>query len=168
MKTSAKHRPGKLRRTSARLAGILLGFCAGLTAAADSTQPAYGFMQAEGARRFLAAEPLLDLRALGLSIGVEHTLRLPSGTVVTRGAAWSAEVHAAAGLAGGFSVPGFSVPSLHGTWRSRSGHWQASLSVTDPTRENLFINLADLSVLDANRMRLLPDRHWWFGFERRF
>lgn len=166
MKNTARHRHP--HGSTARLAGIFLGCCASLAATAGAALPSQSFMQADGARTFLAAEPLLDLRALGLSVGVEHTLRLPSGAVVTRGPAHSAEAHTAAGLAGGFSVPGFSVPSLHASWRSRGGRWQASLSVTDLTRENLFTNLADLSAFDANRLRLLPDRHWWFGIERRF
>ena len=88
--------------------------------------------------------------------------------MVVRGPAYTAEAHAAAALAGGFNVPGFSVPSLHASWHSRSKAWRASLAVTDITRENLFANLADLSSSDANRLRLLPDRHWWFGLERRF
>lgn len=117
---------------------------------------------------FLVARPLLQRQRHGLRIGLEYTLRLPSGAIATRAPGWLAEVHAAANLAGTNSVPGFSVPSLQASWHSRRQHWRLSLRVTDLARENLFTNLTDLSTIEANRLQQWPDRHWWFGVERRF
>jgi len=140
---------------------------------ASGIKPGFILEFADAERRernsmFQPADPFFSHRKLGLTLQLEHTLRLPSGSIVTHGPVWSAESHAATRLSGNFGVPSFGVPTLRGTWSPGRGKWRLSLSVSDLTRENLFTNLADLSATDINRLRLWPDRHWWFGLERRF
>lgn len=118
--------------------------------------------------QFQPARPFFTLPRLGLSLQIEQTVRLPSGNIITQGPAWSAESLAATRISGVNGVPGFGVPSLRANWIPGRRPWQVSLSVSDLTRENLFTNLADLSMTDTNRLRLLPDRHWWLGLDRRF
>jgi len=122
----------------------------------------------ERSHMFHPAEPIFSSYRRGFSVQLEHTFRLPSGNILTQGPSYSAEAHAVRRLSGYVGVPSFGLATLRGTWNPQRGPWQLSLSVSDPGRENLFTNLADLSAFDTNRLRLWPDRHWWFGLARSF
>lgn len=126
------------------------------------------FRQQRAEPGFLTANPIAEHHHRRWRIGIQYTLRLPSGAIATHAPAWSAETHTAGNLSADYWVPGFSVPSLHGSWDSSTRKWRLSAWVTDITKENLFTNIADLSTTDANRLQQWPDRHWWFSLERRF